>query len=78
MPDSPADVKTQPRSTPPAMPPPPPAVSQVANRNTSYTPTTSKSLITDTPQILLILGQSLCLLGYVMFFSLVSVQEVND
>ncbi|XP_031425141.1 protein CBFA2T3 isoform X2 [Clupea harengus] len=40
MPDSPADVKTQPRSTPPAMPPPPPAVSQVANRNTSYTPTT--------------------------------------
>ncbi|XP_043101561.1 protein CBFA2T3 isoform X4 [Puntigrus tetrazona] len=40
MPDSPADVKTQPRSTPPTMPPPPPAVSQAANRNASFTPTT--------------------------------------
>lgn len=43
MPDSPADVKTQPRSTPPTMPPPPPAVSQAVNRNASFTPTTSKS-----------------------------------
>lgn len=42
MPDSPADVKTQPRSTPPTMPPPPPAVSQAVNRNASFTPTTSK------------------------------------
>ncbi|XP_030649745.1 protein CBFA2T3 isoform X2 [Chanos chanos] len=41
MPDSPADVKTQPRSTPPTMPPPPPAVSQATNRNASFTPTTS-------------------------------------
>ncbi|XP_035376878.1 protein CBFA2T3 isoform X3 [Electrophorus electricus] len=40
MPDSPADIKTQPRSTPPTMPPPPPAVSQAANRNASFTPTT--------------------------------------
>ncbi|ROL46261.1 Protein CBFA2T3 [Anabarilius grahami] len=40
MPDSPADVKTQPRSTPPTMPPPPPAVSQAVNRNASFTPTT--------------------------------------
>ncbi|XP_023646523.1 protein CBFA2T3 isoform X2 [Paramormyrops kingsleyae] len=40
MPDSPADVKTQPRLTPPTMPPPPPAVSQAANRNASFTPTT--------------------------------------
>ncbi|KAL7833416.1 hypothetical protein AOLI_G00283760 [Acnodon oligacanthus] len=40
MPDSPADVKTQPRSTPPTMPPPPPAVSHAANRNASFTPTT--------------------------------------
>ncbi|XP_062845451.1 protein CBFA2T3 isoform X2 [Trichomycterus rosablanca] len=40
MPDSPADVKTQSRSTPPTMPPPPPAVSQVTNRNASFTPTT--------------------------------------
>uniref|UniRef100_A0A8C2WAA9 CBFA2/RUNX1 partner transcriptional co-repressor 3 n=1 Tax=Cyclopterus lumpus TaxID=8103 RepID=A0A8C2WAA9_CYCLU len=41
MPDSPADVKTQPRSTPPTMPPPPPAVSQATNRNASFTPATS-------------------------------------
>ncbi|XP_031665742.1 protein CBFA2T3 isoform X7 [Oncorhynchus kisutch] len=40
MPDSPADVKTQPRLTPPTMPPPPPAVSQAPNRNASFTPTT--------------------------------------
>ncbi|XP_057197226.1 protein CBFA2T3 isoform X2 [Triplophysa rosa] len=40
MPDSPADVKTQPRSTPPTMPPPPPAVSQAGNRTASFTPTT--------------------------------------
>ncbi|KAM6981326.1 protein CBFA2T3 isoform 2-T7 [Aplochiton taeniatus] len=45
MPDSPADVKSQPRSTPPAMPPPPPAVSQAANRSASFTPTTSKSML---------------------------------
>ncbi|XP_028297855.1 protein CBFA2T3 isoform X2 [Gouania willdenowi] len=45
MPDSPADVKTQPRSTPPTMPPPPPAVSQATNRNSSFTPTTSKSML---------------------------------
>ncbi|KAK5874095.1 hypothetical protein PBY51_019073 [Eleginops maclovinus] len=45
MPDSPADVKTQPRSTPPTMPPPPPAVSQASNRNASYTPATSKSML---------------------------------
>ncbi|XP_026233845.1 protein CBFA2T3 isoform X4 [Anabas testudineus] len=45
MPDSPADVKSQPRSTPPTMPPPPPAVSQAANRNASFTPTTSKSML---------------------------------
>ncbi|XP_018594257.2 protein CBFA2T3-like isoform X1 [Scleropages formosus] len=40
MPDSPADVKTQPRSTPPTMPPPPPAVNQASSRNASFTPTT--------------------------------------
>ncbi|XP_044061779.1 protein CBFA2T3 isoform X7 [Siniperca chuatsi] len=45
MPDSPVDVKTQPRSTPPTMPPPPPAVSQATNRNASFTPTTSKSML---------------------------------
>ncbi|XP_019213277.1 protein CBFA2T3 isoform X8 [Oreochromis niloticus] len=50
MPDSPADVKTQPRSTPPTMPPPPPAVSQSTNRNASFTPTTSKSNLSDAPQ----------------------------
>ncbi|XP_014859540.1 protein CBFA2T3 isoform X4 [Poecilia latipinna] len=45
MPDSPADVKTQPRSTPPTMPPPPPAVSQATSRNASFTPATSKSML---------------------------------
>ncbi|XP_049574257.1 protein CBFA2T3 isoform X5 [Syngnathus scovelli] len=45
MPDSPADVKSQPRSTPPAMPPPPPAVNQASSRNASFTPTTSKSML---------------------------------
>ncbi|XP_023694058.2 protein CBFA2T3-like isoform X1 [Paramormyrops kingsleyae] len=40
MPDSPADVKTQPRSTPPTMPPPPPAVNQATNRSASFTPNT--------------------------------------
>ncbi|XP_028257400.1 protein CBFA2T3 isoform X5 [Parambassis ranga] len=45
MPDSPADVKTQPRSTPPTMPPPPPAVSQSTSRNASFTPATSKSML---------------------------------
>uniref|UniRef100_A0A3Q1FV56 CBFA2/RUNX1 partner transcriptional co-repressor 3 n=1 Tax=Acanthochromis polyacanthus TaxID=80966 RepID=A0A3Q1FV56_9TELE len=41
MPDSPADVKTQPRSTPPTMPPPPPAVSQATNllNGSSHSPT---------------------------------------
>ncbi|XP_061616349.1 protein CBFA2T1 isoform X3 [Phyllopteryx taeniolatus] len=38
MPDSPADVKTQSRLTPPAMPPPP--STQGPPRNGSYTPTT--------------------------------------
>ncbi|XP_074929985.1 protein CBFA2T3 isoform X6 [Chelonoidis abingdonii] len=38
MPDSPADVKTQSRSTPPNMPPPPPAVMQGATRHPSFTP----------------------------------------
>ncbi|RLV92422.1 hypothetical protein DV515_00013790 [Chloebia gouldiae] len=40
MPDSPADVKTQARSTPPSMPPPPPAASQGATRHPSFTPST--------------------------------------
>uniref|UniRef100_A0A2K5Y5W8 CBFA2/RUNX1 partner transcriptional co-repressor 3 n=1 Tax=Mandrillus leucophaeus TaxID=9568 RepID=A0A2K5Y5W8_MANLE len=40
MPDSPAEVKTQPRSTPPSMPPPPPAASQGATRPPSFTPHT--------------------------------------
>nr|XP_011751623.1 protein CBFA2T3 isoform X4 [Macaca nemestrina] len=40
MPDSPAEVKTQPRSTPPSMPPPPPATSQGATRTPSFTPHT--------------------------------------
>ncbi|NXK98286.1 MTG16 protein, partial [Formicarius rufipectus] len=39
MPDSPADVKTQSRSTPPAMPPPP-AGTQGATRHPSFTPGT--------------------------------------
>ncbi|NXQ57091.1 MTG16 protein, partial [Anthoscopus minutus] len=39
MPDSPADVKTQPRSTPPSMPPPP-AATQGAPRHASFTPST--------------------------------------
>lgn len=41
MPDSPADVKTQSRLTPPTMPPPP--STQGAPRNSSYTPTTCES-----------------------------------
>lgn len=45
MPDSPADVKTHSRSTPPTMPPPPPAVSQATSRNASFTPATSKSML---------------------------------
>ncbi|XP_061670953.1 protein CBFA2T3 isoform X3 [Syngnathoides biaculeatus] len=45
MPDSPADVKNQPRSTPPTMPPPPPAVNQATSRNASFTPATSKSML---------------------------------
>uniref|UniRef100_A0A8D0L5G6 CBFA2/RUNX1 partner transcriptional co-repressor 3 n=1 Tax=Sphenodon punctatus TaxID=8508 RepID=A0A8D0L5G6_SPHPU len=40
MPDSPADVKTQSRSTPPNMPPPPPAVTQGATRHPTFTPNT--------------------------------------
>ncbi|NXP38567.1 MTG16 protein, partial [Leiothrix lutea] len=40
MPDSPADVKTQARSTPPTMPPPPPAAAQGATRHPSFTPST--------------------------------------
>ncbi|XP_074864361.1 protein CBFA2T3 isoform X3 [Carettochelys insculpta] len=40
MPDSPADVKTQSRSTPPSMPPPPPAVTQGATRHPPFTPNT--------------------------------------
>ncbi|NXN87870.1 MTG16 protein, partial [Bombycilla garrulus] len=39
MPDSPADVKTQARSTPPAMPPPP-AATQGATRHPSFAPST--------------------------------------
>ncbi|XP_061216027.1 protein CBFA2T3 isoform X2 [Neopsephotus bourkii] len=42
MPDSPADVKTQSRSTPPSMPPPPPAVTQGATRHPSFTPNTNR------------------------------------
>uniref|UniRef100_F6S777 CBFA2/RUNX1 partner transcriptional co-repressor 3 n=1 Tax=Equus caballus TaxID=9796 RepID=F6S777_HORSE len=42
MPDSPAEVKTQPRSTPPSMPPPPPAASQGAPRHPSFTPHTNR------------------------------------
>ncbi|XP_043754226.1 protein CBFA2T3 isoform X4 [Cervus elaphus] len=40
MPDSPAEVKTQPRATPPSMPPPPPVASQGATRHPSFTPHT--------------------------------------
>ncbi|XP_044519111.1 protein CBFA2T3 isoform X4 [Gracilinanus agilis] len=40
MPDSPAEVKTQSRSTPPSMPPPPPAVTQGATRHPSFAPNT--------------------------------------
>uniref|UniRef100_UPI00398ED0A0 protein CBFA2T1 isoform X2 n=1 Tax=Pristiophorus japonicus TaxID=55135 RepID=UPI00398ED0A0 len=40
MPDSPADVKAQSRSTPPAMPPPPPTITQGPARNASFTPAT--------------------------------------
>ncbi|NXO79980.1 MTG16 protein, partial [Sitta europaea] len=40
MPDSPADVKTQARSSPPSMPPPPPAAAQGATRHPSFTPST--------------------------------------
>ncbi|XP_066205770.1 protein CBFA2T3 isoform X4 [Saccopteryx leptura] len=40
MPDSPAEVKTQPRSTPPSMPPPPPSASQGNTRHPSFTPHT--------------------------------------
>uniref|UniRef100_A0A8X9AEP3 CBFA2/RUNX1 partner transcriptional co-repressor 3 n=3 Tax=Sus scrofa TaxID=9823 RepID=A0A8X9AEP3_PIG len=40
MPDSPAELKTQPRATPPSMPPPPPAASQGAARHPSFTPHT--------------------------------------
>ncbi|XP_043937628.1 protein CBFA2T3 isoform X2 [Protopterus annectens] len=39
MPDSPADVKAQTRSSPPNMPPPPPAITQGATRNPTFTPT---------------------------------------
>ncbi|XP_052511500.1 protein CBFA2T3 isoform X1 [Budorcas taxicolor] len=42
MPDSPAEVKTQPRATPPSMPPPPPAASQGATRHPSFTPHTNR------------------------------------
>ncbi|XP_045389784.1 protein CBFA2T3 isoform X1 [Lemur catta] len=42
MPDSPAEVKAQPRATPPAMPPPPPAASQGATRPPSFTPHTDR------------------------------------
>ncbi|XP_069491816.1 protein CBFA2T3 isoform X2 [Ambystoma mexicanum] len=40
MPDSPADVKTQTRSTPPNMPPPPPAITQGVSRIPNFTPNT--------------------------------------
>ncbi|KPP70530.1 hypothetical protein Z043_110634 [Scleropages formosus] len=51
MPDSPADVKTQPRSTPPTMPPPPPAVNQASSRNASFTPTTSGRCLLQLPVV---------------------------
>ncbi|KAM5297147.1 protein CBFA2T3 isoform 2-T2 [Glossophaga mutica] len=40
MPDSPAEVKTQPRSTPPSMPPPPSSATQGTTRHPSFTPHT--------------------------------------
>ncbi|KAJ6657214.1 hypothetical protein lerEdw1_002803 [Lerista edwardsae] len=42
MPDSPADVKTQSRSTPPNMPPPSPAATQGATRHPTFTPNPSE------------------------------------
>ncbi|XP_010596099.2 protein CBFA2T3 isoform X3 [Loxodonta africana] len=42
MPDSPAEVKTQPQSTPPSMPPPPPTAAQGASRHPSFTPHTHR------------------------------------
>ncbi|XP_072492445.1 protein CBFA2T3 isoform X2 [Notamacropus eugenii] len=42
MPDSPAEVKTQSRSTPPSMPPPPPAITQGATRHPSFTTNTNR------------------------------------
>ncbi|KAF6076812.1 CBFA2/RUNX1 partner transcriptional co-repressor 3 [Phyllostomus discolor] len=42
MPDSPAEVKTQPRSTPPSMPPPPSSVTQGTTRHPSFTPHTNR------------------------------------
>uniref|UniRef100_A0A8C4KWX5 CBFA2/RUNX1 partner transcriptional co-repressor 3 n=1 Tax=Equus asinus TaxID=9793 RepID=A0A8C4KWX5_EQUAS len=49
MPDSPAEVKTQPRSTPPSMPPPPPATSQGAPRHPPFTPHTMMNGSTHSP-----------------------------
>ncbi|XP_036896062.1 protein CBFA2T3 isoform X1 [Sturnira hondurensis] len=42
MPDSPAEVKTQPRSTPPSMPPPPSSATQGTTRHPSFTPHTNR------------------------------------
>nr|XP_031292535.1 protein CBFA2T3 [Camelus dromedarius] len=42
MSDSPAEVKPQPRATPPSMPPPSPATSQGATRHPSLTPHTNQ------------------------------------
>uniref|UniRef100_A0A2K5D9T3 RUNX1 partner transcriptional co-repressor 1 n=1 Tax=Aotus nancymaae TaxID=37293 RepID=A0A2K5D9T3_AOTNA len=47
MPDSPVDVKTQSRLTPPTMPPPP--TTQGAPRTSSFTPTTSATPRSTTP-----------------------------
>ncbi|KAL7979723.1 hypothetical protein Chor_004881 [Crotalus horridus] len=44
MPDSPADVKTQSRSSPPNMPPPSPAVSQGATRHPTFTSNPSSGM----------------------------------